>query len=151
MHSRLPFGAGLSPYYASAMSAEAVDILCGRAQKEATRARLNRERARRKGSGRQRLHIRMTRRQRLLARWGEKSKSCAYVDDIALAGGKPETAEAVRTLVSLLKRMGLDAVDKDKTWEPKQTQKYLGVVFCTIVKHPKGSGILVVELSLDAD
>ena len=47
--------------------------------------------------------------------------------------------------------MGLDAVDKDKTWEPKQTQKYLGVVFRTTVEHPKGSGTLVVELSLDAD
>jgi len=151
VHSRLPFGAGLSPYYASAMSAEAVDILCGRARKESARARLNRGRALRKGIGRQRPHIRMTRRQRLLARWGDKAKSCAYVDDIALAGGKPETAEAVRTLVSLLKRMGLDAVDKDKTWEPKQTQKHLGVVFCTVVEHPKGSGILVVELSLDAD
>ena len=105
------------------------DILCGRARKEAARAQLNRERGRRKGSKCQRVHMRMTRRQRLLVRWGEKTKSCAYVDDIALAGGKPETAEAVRTLVSLMKRMGLGAADKEKTWEPKQTQKYLGVVF----------------------
>ena len=120
VHSRLPFGASLSPFCSSIVSAEAFDVLKGRARKLAKRLK-NRS-----------LRRRMSAHQIALTKWGLSCKGCAYVDDIALAGRiKAQSAAAVSELVKILFRMGLPAVDKDLTWEPKQRQKFLGVYFDT--------------------
>ena len=142
VHSRLPFGASLSPFYSPIVSAEALDILRGRGRAAYRRYRkLSR-----------RLKARLSAREREFALWGKECKGCAYVDDIALGGTtKAQTAAAVRELVQILLRMGLPAVDKDLTWEPKQRQKFLGIWFDTRKEHPASSDDFVIELSIDVE
>ena len=148
VHSRLPFGAALSPFYASVVSAECADILRSRGRRawqhlQKRRKRLSAKRFR--GWCRKNAH------EHAFARWGEKAKATCYVDDIGLAGSERECAAAVRELVALLARLGLPAIDKDGTWEPRQSAKFLGIWFNTVAPHPHVKGAFAVELRIDAD
>ena len=147
-HTRLPFGAGLSPYYACQVSAFALDALKAQGRAAARRMADWEKRPRRQ-----------SRRGRgasfpdaAFARWGAHCKATAYVDDIALAGPDAEaTRAAVQRLVALLNRLQIPAKDKELSWEPRQKQDFLGMQFNTMSERAGDGTAPCVEISLTAD
>ena len=70
------------------------------------------------------------------------------MDDVGLAAAEREaTAAAVRELVAILRRLGIPATDKDGTWEPRQSQIFLGILICTISRFTP-DGPLIVEQTI---
>ena len=53
--------------------------------------------------------------------------------------------------MALLARLGLPAIDKDGTWEPRQSAKFLGIWFNTVAPHQHVKGAFAVELRIAAD
>ena len=144
-HTRLPFGAGLSPYYACLVSAVALDCLRARgsAAAKAYDEWKRQPACRRKGPPPV---------DAAFARWGRHAKSTAYVDDIALAGPDREAVEAaVERLVAILRRLGMPAKDKEDTWEPKQQQVFLGMEFDTVRERTTGSEERCVEIRMSPE
>ena len=142
VHTRLPFGASLAPYYASTVSSEVLEILRSRGRAAARRHET------RRAPSRQRHAAKVQGHDYWLGRWGARQKSSAYMDDVGLAAAEREaTAAAVRELVAILRRLGIPATDKDGTWEPRQSQIFLGILICTISRFTP-DGPLIVEQTI---
>ena len=149
--SRLPFGAGLSCFCSSMVSSECTDRLRakGRSAHRGLKSRKATFRRRIKPAKKLSAADRRTALRLAFAKWGERSVVRSYIDDIGLAAAEPEqAAAAVEILVADLSRAGLPAEDKDDTWTPRQQQKYLGILVCTRVEYPPGSGLFVIELRM---
>ena len=115
-HTRLPFGAGLSPFYSCHTSAIAVDVLRGEGRAAAAEWRRYRTAFAKGGKGRmaakRRAELRRPKSPEAFARWGVDCKSTVYVDDIALGGDEEAVGVARDRLVAILRRLGVPAKDK---------------------------------------
>ena len=145
IHTRLPFGASLSCYYAQMVSSEILDSLRAHARRVMRQLKADR---RKRSSKKSKARLRNDHLVQFGV-WGRRPASQAYVDDLGLGGeSKPCVNAARRELLKILDRVGLPAEDKDDTWTPRQEQKYLGVMICTRVEFPPGSGVFVIEMRM---
>ena len=152
VHTRLPFGASLSPFFASTVSSEVVAILRHRgkaAAKWLAKAMRRAEKARTPGlRERRKAKLRLDQRY-WLGIWGQQgAKVTGYMDDLGL-GGHPAaaTTAAVQELVAVLWRLGIPAIDKDDSWEPRQARVFLGVLISTN-GHFVGAAGPILELAI---
>ena len=162
-HTRLPFGAGLAPFYACVLSAVALDILRRRGAAMCNRVAEWRAARRKAGKGKHSAARRFrsakcpfSAHELAFAAWGASRKSTVYVDDVALAGSTAAaTNAAVAELVAILARMGIPAKDKEDTWTARQVQDFLGIRIATAVPPPPSArrkkGSLDIVLSLTND
>ena len=133
---RLPFGAGLSPVFASFYSSEIVDCVKGKAAELLRKWRKTPRRKRRAPDAR--------------IRWCMRAVVSVFVDDLITAGStEEECKEGVLVIKAVLAELGFEAA-KDKLSEsvPCQTKKYLGRRICTTHKVGKNR---YVQISLDKD
>ena len=130
---RLPFGARLSPYYASLYSSEIVDCIKGRAATIVRKWRAKRIRG--KGPSAK-------------VAWAIRCQASIFVDDlINVSSTKAEAYAGLKIILKVLKELGFKpAPDKMGDAVPTQDKKYLGLRIRTncMIK-----GKARVELSLD--